>query len=71
MLPQDKAVADMGPVERALDLLAKGCVGVAGTGLVVLVAIFGWLVWGRYVMNDTPTWVEQVGHGRERVGFVS
>jgi len=60
MLPQDKAVADMGPVERALDLLAKGCVGVAGTGLVVLVAIFGWLVWGRYVMNDTPTWVEQV-----------
>ena len=39
MLPQDKAVADMGPVERALDLLAKGCVGVAGTGLVVLVAI--------------------------------
>ena len=32
----------------------------AGTMLVVLILIFGWLVWGRYVMNDTPTWVEQV-----------
>jgi TRAP-type C4-dicarboxylate transport system permease small subunit len=32
----------------------------AGAALVVLIAIFGWLVWGRYVLNDTPTWVEQV-----------
>jgi TRAP-type C4-dicarboxylate transport system permease small subunit len=22
--------------------------------------IFGWLVYGRYVLNSTPTWVEQV-----------
>lgn len=28
--------------------------------MVVLIAIFGWLVWGRYVMNNTPTRVEQV-----------
>ncbi|MBA5779429.1 TRAP transporter small permease [Stappia sp. F7233] len=32
---------------------------VAGTLLVILVAIFGWLVFGRYVLNSTPTWVEQ------------
>lgn len=25
----------------------------------VLVVIFAWLVFGRYVLNDTPTWVEQ------------
>ncbi|MEQ5872524.1 TRAP transporter small permease [Sagittula sp. NFXS13] len=50
----------MGHVERVLDLLSKACVAVAGAGLVTLVVIFGWLVWGRYVMNDTPTWVEQV-----------
>lgn len=25
-----------------------------------LLAIFGWLVFGRYVLNDTPTWVEQL-----------
>lgn len=28
--------------------------------MVVLVAIFGWLVFGRYVLNATPTWVEQL-----------
>jgi len=32
---------------------------VAGVALVLIVATFGWLVWGRYVMNATPTWVEQ------------
>ena len=31
-----------------------------GVALVILTVIFGWLVFGRYVMNDTPTWVEQV-----------
>jgi TRAP-type C4-dicarboxylate transport system permease small subunit len=25
-----------------------------------MTAIFGWLVFGRYVLNATPTWVEQV-----------
>ena len=33
---------------------------VAGAMLVVLIAIFAWLVYGRYVLNSTPTWVEQV-----------
>lgn len=28
--------------------------------MVVLVAIFGWLVFGRYVLNKTPTIVEQL-----------
>ena len=32
----------------------------SGVALVVLIAIFGWLVFGRYVLNDTPTWVEQL-----------
>lgn len=31
-----------------------------GIALVVLIATFGWLVFGRYVLNDTPTWVEQL-----------
>lgn len=52
--------AGAGAVYRLLDLLSRICVLVAGTGLVVLIAIFGWLVWGRYIMNDTPTWVEQL-----------
>lgn len=33
---------------------------ISGIALVVLTVIFGWLVFGRYVLNATPTWVEQV-----------
>ncbi|MEM5477459.1 TRAP transporter small permease [Pacificibacter sp. AS14] len=28
--------------------------------LVLLISTFGWLVFGRYVLNSTPTWVEQL-----------
>ncbi len=43
----------------ALDRLAALCMLLAGVMMVTLIAIFGWLVFGRYVLNDTPTWVEQ------------
>ena len=43
-----------------LDRLSWLCKIVTGIGLVVLTVIFGWLVFGRYVLNATPTWVEQV-----------
>ena len=45
---------------RGLDWLAWLCKVVTGVGLVMLTVIFGWLVFGRYVLNATPTWVEQV-----------
>ena len=45
---------------KILDWIAWLCMVIAGTMLVVLIVIFGWLVFGRYVLNDTPTWVEQV-----------
>lgn len=32
----------------------------AGIALVVVIATFGWLVYGRYILNNTPTWVEQL-----------
>lgn len=35
------------------------CVFMCSVSLVILVVIFAWLVFGRYVLNDTPTWVEQ------------
>jgi TRAP-type C4-dicarboxylate transport system permease small subunit len=47
-------------MDRTYDLIARICVLVAGTALVVMTVIFAWLVFGRYVLNDTPTWVEQV-----------
>ncbi|MBX2839467.1 MAG: TRAP transporter small permease [Gammaproteobacteria bacterium] len=47
-------------LDSANNLLTRICFLLAGTALVVMTAIFAWLVFGRYVLNDTPTWVEQV-----------
>ena len=44
---------------RALDLFSRLVIVVAGIALVGLVAMMGWLVFGRYVLNDTPTWIER------------
>jgi TRAP-type C4-dicarboxylate transport system permease small subunit len=35
------------------------CLIVTGCFLVFMTVTFGWLVYGRYVLNETPTWVEQ------------
>lgn len=45
---------------RVLDSIALACRILTGLSLVMLTVIFGWLVFGRYVLNATPTWVEQV-----------
>ena len=45
---------------RLLDLLSYINTVITGIAMVVMTAIFGWLVFGRYVLNATPTWVEQV-----------
>ena len=50
----------MSKIDSALVLLTKTCFLLAGMALVIMTAIFAWLVFGRYVLNDTPTWVEQV-----------
>lgn len=47
-------------MDKILDLLARLCTLLAGLAIVVMTGIFAWLVFGRYVLNDTPTWVEQV-----------
>ena len=47
-------------MDRTFDLISRLCLVLAGTALVVMTVIFAWLVFGRYVLNDTPTWVEQV-----------
>ncbi|MCP1314432.1 MULTISPECIES: TRAP transporter small permease [unclassified Halomonas] len=56
---EQKSRASQGALDRVLDAVAGVCVGVAGIMLVALIVTFGWLVFGRYVLNDTPTWVEQ------------
>lgn len=47
-------------LDRVLAVLGRTVSVLSGLCLVFLVASFGWLVFGRYVLNATPTWVEQV-----------
>lgn len=47
-------------VEGFLEKVRALCILVASIALVTLVTTFGWLVFGRYVLNVTPTWVEQL-----------
>ena len=47
-------------MDAVFDAIANVCRVLTGVALVTLTAIFGWLVYGRYVLNATPTWVEQV-----------
>lgn len=48
--------------DSVFNLISRICLIIAGTALVVMTLMFAWLVFGRYVLNDTPTWVEQVSH---------
>lgn len=45
---------------RLNETLSKVCIFVGAIGVCVMVVTFGWLVFGRYVLNVTPTWVEQL-----------
>jgi TRAP-type C4-dicarboxylate transport system permease small subunit len=44
---------------KLFDHLARAVVAVSAVALVLLVVFTGWQVWGRYVLNDTPTWTEK------------
>ncbi|MEO1468322.1 MAG: TRAP transporter small permease [Pseudomonadota bacterium] len=58
--PDDRALpAVLRRTDSVLDALAAVCRVLTGVSLVALTVIFGWLVFGRYVLNATPTWVEQ------------
>jgi len=43
---------------RLCALLAKVCLMLAVAGLVAIIAAVAYQVFGRYVLNDTPTWAE-------------
>lgn len=44
---------------KIVDHLARAVTGISSVALVLLVTFTGWQVWGRYVLNDTPTWTEK------------
>ena len=41
--------------DRCADLLVK----IAASGLLIVTAIIGWQVFGRYVLDSSPSWTEQ------------
>ncbi len=45
-------------LSAALEVVARIALYLSGTGLVLMTALIAWQVWGRYVMNNTPTWTE-------------
>jgi len=45
---------------KILDYLVSIVVVISGSAMVLLVALTGYQVWGRYVLNDTPTWAERL-----------
>lgn len=47
-------------IEAVLNIISRICVFIGSVCLIVLIVTFGWLVFGRYVLNVTPTWVEQL-----------
>ncbi|MDY8108940.1 TRAP transporter small permease [Fulvimarina sp. 2208YS6-2-32] len=57
--PADPLPRGLARIVAALDALASLLMAISGVMMVTLIAIFGWLVFGRYVLNNTPTWVEQ------------
>mgnify|MGYP003677748198 FL=1 len=47
-------------VGQMLEFVRRICMAVGAVALFVLIISFGWLVFGRYVLNVTPTWVERL-----------
>lgn len=45
---------------RLLDTLATAALWAGGTGLVLMTATIAWQVWGRFILNDTPSWTEPI-----------
>lgn len=56
----EKSLDNRSLFDRFLDVISSINTVLTGVALVFLTVIFGWLVFGRYVLNSTPTWVEQV-----------
>jgi hypothetical protein len=49
------------------EITVRICIFLASVSLVFMTVFYVWLVYGRYVLNDTPTWVEQVSSIRSCV----
>ena len=48
------------PFTRVCATIARTCLQIGVLGLVLLLAAVAWQVFGRYVLNNTPTWAESL-----------
>jgi TRAP-type transport system small permease protein len=55
--PQSSASA---PLTATCKFLAGAGLAVSILGLIVIIGIVAWQVFGRYVLNDSPTWAENL-----------
>lgn len=53
-----QSLPDLGPVDTIFRWIVVLCRVLTGSALVLLTVLMGYQVFGRYVMNDTPTWVD-------------
>lgn len=47
-------------IARGLGTVATLALWLAGTGLVLMTVFVAWQVFGRFVLNDSPTWTESL-----------
>lgn len=59
MVDKSDVPAALSAMDKLFDGIVWICRVVTGVALVLMTIMFGWLVFGRYVLNATPTWVEQ------------
>jgi TRAP-type C4-dicarboxylate transport system permease small subunit len=45
-------------VSRFLDRMCRMILWISGAGLFVMTMVVAWQVWGRFVLNNSPTWTE-------------
>jgi TRAP-type transport system small permease protein len=45
---------------KPLDYLSAAVIALGGVALIILITTTGWQVFGRYILNDTPTWAERL-----------
>jgi TRAP-type C4-dicarboxylate transport system permease small subunit len=48
----------MAAIKPALGVISRLSLWIAGIGMVTMTLIVGWQVFGRYVLNDSPSWSE-------------
>jgi TRAP-type C4-dicarboxylate transport system permease small subunit len=51
--------ADLAGLSRILGVVNRAALWISGLGLIVMTAFIAWQIFGRYVLNQSPSWTEQ------------